>query len=69
MIPQLGSGGWTEPNSVESQGMVIKGQLYDMESDPEEKINLWQEHPEIVKQLNTLLEKYKSEGRSTPLSK
>ena len=37
-----------------------------MENDPEENSNLWLEHPEIVEELNALLEKYKSEGRSTP---
>jgi len=68
MIPQLGSGGWTLPKSVNNSDSDIKGQLYDMEKDPEEKNNLWQEHPEIVEQLVALLEKYKSEGRSTPLS-
>jgi arylsulfatase A-like enzyme len=67
LIPQLGSGGWTKPNSVNSKDSIIKGQLYDMESDPEENNNLWQEYPEIVEELNVLLEKYKAEGRSTPV--
>ena len=66
MIPQLGSGGWTKPNSINSEDSVVKGQLYDMDIDPEEKHNLWKEHPEIVEELSVLLEKNKSEGRSAP---
>jgi len=66
MIPQLGSGGSTKPNFVNAEDSEIKGQLYDMENDPEENKNVWQEHPEVVEELNALLEKYKSEGRSAP---
>ncbi|MBE0652441.1 MAG: arylsulfatase [Bacteroidales bacterium] len=69
MIPSLGSRGWTIPRSVDAEGSEIKGQLYDMEKDPEEKDNLWMEHPEVTEELNTLLEKYKSDGRSAPLQK
>ena len=32
------------------------GQLYDLESDPGETVNLWDDHPEVVGRLLTLLE-------------
>jgi arylsulfatase A-like enzyme len=41
-------------------------QLFDMQSDPSERINLAVENPETVKRLARLLEKYIDEGRSTP---
>jgi len=65
MIPQLGSGGWTEPRFIDTENSEIKGQLYDIYADPDEKINLWLEYPEVVEQLQKLLTKYKKEGRST----
>jgi arylsulfatase A len=67
MIPQLGSGGWTKPNYVNTENSEIKGQLYDLSSDPDEKNNLWLEHPQVVEQLQLLLAKYQNEGRSTSL--
>lgn len=69
LIPQLGSSGWTKPNSINSEDTIVKGQLYDMDHDPEEQNNLWLEQPEKVEQLEALLEKYKSEGRSAKLDK
>ena len=42
------------------------GQLYNLDSDPGETINLYFQQPEIVKELKNQLEKYKSSGRSAP---
>jgi hypothetical protein len=42
------------------------GVLYDLSQDLAERRNLYGEHPEVVRRLKTLLEKYKREGRSTP---
>jgi arylsulfatase A len=42
------------------------GQLYDLETDPKERENLYRKHPDIVRQLSALLERYKAEGRSRP---
>jgi arylsulfatase A-like enzyme len=42
-------------------------QLYDLENDLGERHNLAAEHPEIVRELASLLEKIRSEGRSRPL--
>jgi arylsulfatase A-like enzyme len=41
-------------------------QLYDLEADPGEKVNLYSKHPEIVRQLKTLLDQSASSGRSRP---
>jgi arylsulfatase A-like enzyme len=40
------------------------GQLYNLETDPGEKRNLYHEHPTIVHELKTLLEQSKTSGRS-----
>ncbi|HUT28683.1 MAG TPA: sulfatase/phosphatase domain-containing protein [Sedimentisphaerales bacterium] len=50
-FPQPGSG---EP----------PGQLYDLDADPGETENVWQEHPEVVRRLQKLLDQYRSSGRS-----
>ena len=42
------------------------GQLYNLASDFGETNNLYTQRPEIVKRLAALLEKYLTEGRSTP---
>jgi len=63
-----GSGGWTAPrrddDAIKSGLPLI--QLYDLSNDIGEQNNLQDKHPEIVKELTDLLEKYKTEGRSTP---
>ncbi len=41
-------------------------QLYNMADDPGETMNLQAVHPEVVQQLYARLQKYVSEGRSTP---
>ncbi|MBT3480034.1 MAG: arylsulfatase [Opitutales bacterium] len=40
------------------------GQLYNLDTDPGERTNLYHQHPERVKELKALLEKSKSSGRS-----
>jgi len=42
------------------------GQLYDLRSDPGEQKNLYHERPEIVKELQGLLEQAKTSGRTAP---
>jgi arylsulfatase A len=44
------------------------GQLYNLKEDLAESRNLWNEHPEIVERLTNLLEKYKQQGYSRPLT-
>jgi len=45
------------------------GELYDMQADPGEKTNLWNQHPEVVERLVALLQKYQQDGRSVPAGK
>ena len=42
-------------------------QLYKLESDPEEKNNLAPKHPKMVKELHSLLNRYRTSGRSVPV--
>ena len=62
--PQLGSGGLSKPRFIEPKPNEASGTLYNIINDPEEKHNLYNEHPEIVKALAQLLETYKSQGYS-----
>ncbi|MGJ8726357.1 MAG: sulfatase family protein [Roseibacillus sp.] len=58
-----GSGGWSKAPNVKGSP---EGQLYDMEADPGETKNLYEEKPEVVAKLIAFLEKDIAEGRSTP---
>ncbi|MBI2947305.1 MAG: arylsulfatase [Verrucomicrobia bacterium] len=64
------SGGWSapKPGSPETQRLPSI-QLYDLARDIGETNNLLSKHPEVVKRLTKTLEKYVSDGRSTPGSK
>ncbi|MBN2269829.1 MAG: arylsulfatase [Sedimentisphaerales bacterium] len=64
LITRLGSGGWSRPSSVESEPDGPTGQLYDLQVDPGETNNLWLEQPKIVEALNSILDKYRRDGRS-----
>jgi len=60
-----GSGGWSDPKPKKAKSMGLPSvQLYDLENDIGEKTNVQDKHPEIVKQLTALMEKYKSQDRS-----
>ena len=67
LILGLGSGGFSTPKSYKPKPGEPEGQLYNMEDDLAETMNLWSKHPEIVERLTTLLEKYKRQGYSRPL--
>ncbi|MBI9016239.1 MAG: sulfatase-like hydrolase/transferase [Phycisphaerae bacterium] len=62
-----GSGGWSAPlpNQAKKQGLPPI-QLYNIESDTEEKNNLYLQHPEVVNRLTDLMQKYITNGRSRP---
>lgn len=73
------SGGWSDPKPVQpnakpKQKEIAQAtvdhlpqiQLYDMTADVGEQKNVQTEHPDVVKRLLKLLEKYVAEGRSTP---
>ena len=61
------SGGWSapKPGSAEAKRMPPI-QLYDLAADVGEQHNVHDEHPEVVQRLTKLLEKYVTDGRSTP---
>jgi arylsulfatase A len=61
------SGGWSEPQPGQDQaGKLPPVQLYELSADIGETRNAAQQHPEVVGRLTRLLERYVSEGRSTP---
>lgn len=62
-----GSGGWSYPTMKDvEKGDFPDVQLYDMETDPSEKENVYAQHPYIVKELTERMRRYLEEGRSTP---
>jgi len=58
-IDGSGSGGWSM--KMGNPGDPA-GQLYDLDNDISETKNLYDQYPEIVKELKALLEKYKNNG-------
>ena len=62
-----GSGGWGFPRPREARKMNLPPiQLYDLSKDIAERKNVYDKHPEVVRELKALLRKYVLEGRSTP---
>jgi arylsulfatase A len=61
-----GSGGWSNPRPGKATKGMLPLQLFDLESDLGETKNVAEANPEVVKSLQALLEKYRTEGRSTP---
>lgn len=63
------SGGWSYPKPGIDKDVIAALppiQLYNMKEDSTESKNIYKEHPERVKELNSLLQKYIRDGRSTP---
>ncbi len=52
---------------IEGSGGKKVSQLYNLREDPAEKENLYDKHPDVVKELHALLEKYRTSGRSRPV--
>jgi arylsulfatase A-like enzyme len=62
-----GSAGWSSPNEKQAKEIGLPTvQLYDLEADPKEQINLCDKKQEIVEELREILKKYVERGRSTP---
>lgn len=59
------SGGWVRPRGKGPKSGA-PGQLYNMTDDPYEQNDLYDKHPEIVKRLTDLLQKYRRQGYSRP---
>ena len=62
-IDAQGHGGFQEIKENVLQDSI---QLYNIATDPAETKNVYQNHPEIVKELKALLKKYKTQGYSRP---
>lgn len=60
----LGSGGFSDPRSVEPEPGGPEGQLYHMIDDPRETTNLWQDEPTVVERLSNIMTRWREEGRS-----
>jgi arylsulfatase A len=60
-----GSGGWSSPKENQIAKDQVPAQLYDLEKDPGEKNNLFEERPEMVKELLGYLEEDVKRGRTT----
>jgi len=63
-IEGLGSGGFSEPREIEPVPGEPAGQLYNLDEDPGEETNLYDDHPEIVERLSGLLDAYRNQGYS-----
>lgn len=62
LVKGLGSRGFTFPTKIIPKKGEPKGQLYDLEKDPEEKNNLWNDKTEIVDLLKDLLNQIKKKN-------
>ncbi|MFE5323043.1 arylsulfatase [Paenibacillus sp. NPDC056579] len=60
-----GSGGWSSPRPGQEPEGSPRIQLYDLSRDIGETENVYDRHPEVVKELTVLLSSYVRNGRST----
>lgn len=74
-LNHTGSGGNNYQNSPGLRPFILAdtspkapGQLYDLKNDPGETKNLYDEHPDMVKELKQLLDDAKKSGRTRPLA-
>jgi len=68
-LDHQGSGGNRYDTSQSNAGPVPPGQLYNLDHDPGEQVNLYFENPEIRQELKDLLDHSKASGRSAPDSR
>ena len=64
MITGLGSGGFTQPRDIKPREGGPSGQLFNLGEDLAETNNVWQENPEIVRQLELILRESKESGKA-----
>lgn len=60
LINHLGSGGFSPPKKVKHEPGLPEGQLYNLSNDLGETKNLWEENPELVRELLMHLDTVKS---------
>ncbi|MFC5051828.1 sulfatase-like hydrolase/transferase [Rubritalea spongiae] len=67
LLLSKGSGGWSKPREASMAGdaEAPEGQLFDLEADPGEQKNLYQQKPEVVEKLIAQLKEDIANGRST----
>ena len=63
LIAGLGSGGFSKPKKITPKPNGPTGQLYNLDEDLGETNNLFQRQPEVVKQLQQVLDKVVQSGR------
>jgi arylsulfatase A-like enzyme len=63
LIECRGSGGWSLPEE-EVEAHAPPGQLYDLDADPSEQRNLYEDQPDVVAGLSDTLERMRSSPRS-----
>jgi len=61
-----GSGGSLQPKIFIPEEGESRYELYNLKDDPEETLNLYFEHPEIVEDLTSKISRIVENGRSTP---
>lgn len=66
LLFSAGSGGWSHPTPGKEEEGLPPVQLFNLKDDPSEKVNVQDNHPEVVSELKGLMKKYLEEGRSTP---
>ena len=66
LITGLGSGGFSRPRRIKPTPGGPTGQLYHLGDDPGETNNLYQEKPDIVKNLQAALTRIRSQRKSRP---
>lgn len=61
------SGGWSDPRPGQPKANNLPPvQLFDLDKDIGEQVNVQDKYPEVVARLTELLRKYVADGRSTP---
>lgn len=67
LIAGLGSGGFTQPQTLPVQPGGPAGQLFNLRADPREESDVYTQYPDVVSRLSALLERYRTQGFSRPL--
>jgi arylsulfatase A-like enzyme len=66
LILARGSGGWSSPNEKTVSPDAPEGQLYNMDDDSAEQVNLYLSKPDVAARLLSKLESDVLRGRTTP---
>ena len=66
LIDGLGSGGFSKPARIDPQPGGPEGQLFNLDDDPRETVNLWSSRPDLVERLRAELNRVRASSRSRP---